>query len=73
MEVTFKLTYLDGLLRGPEKTILLENPDPHPNALRMLAREWAETQTEKTWDSVLIAYDGKVIRAQFKELLSEET
>lgn len=67
MIVRFALTYLDGFLRGPEKEIELENPDPHPNALKAIARKFAESQTEKKWDSCVIHYNDKTIRLTLGE------
>ncbi len=63
MTVTFRLMQADGI-QGPQKTIELENPDPHPNALRLLAREWAKGQIGHPWDTLTIEWDGKVISAK---------
>ena len=55
MQITFRLMQLDGV-QGPHKTIELENPDPHPAALRHLARSWAAEQTGHPWDSLTVEY-----------------
>lgn len=56
MKVTFRLMQDSGA-QGPQKTIELENPDPHPNALRRLARAWAAGETGHPWDRLTVEYE----------------
>lgn len=55
MQVKFRLMQESGVT-GPGTTVEFENPDPHPNALRAMAREWAKGQTGHPWDALTIEY-----------------
>jgi len=56
-------------LRGPEHEITLENPDPHPGALRRLAAEWSKDQKpwpwQHKWERCYISYNGQTISLLF--------
>ena len=67
MEVTFRLAQESGV-SGPQKTIMLENPDPHPNALRRLAREWSDGQTGHPWDCLTVEYGNPLKTLSVKQL-----
>jgi hypothetical protein len=60
MTVTFRLMQESGVT-GPVKTFEMENPDPHPNALRRLAREWASGETGHPWDVLTVEYGDQCI------------
>lgn len=65
-EVRFSLRDKVGL-RGPETTIVLENPDPHPQALRKLAVKFAASKTAHRWERCYIHYNNQIITLLLEE------
>ncbi len=70
--IRFALLGIDGH-RGPEKSITLENPDPHPEALRRLAADWAKTQKQRAWKQCYIISNPGTISSKTLVLPLEET
>lgn len=66
--VKFELQDKDGL-HGPEHEITLENPDPHPDALRhalrRVASAWAAAQKQAQWERCNIHFNGQTIAVLF--------
>jgi hypothetical protein len=60
MEITFRLMQESGV-PGPKKTITLENPDPHPNVIARLAREWAAGEAGHPWDCLTYEMNGETV------------
>lgn len=56
MTIKFLLTDHTGR-PGPERTVQLQNPDPHPVAINRMGRQWAAQQSHQ-WDR-LIVDDGR--------------
>lgn len=55
-QVVFKLN--KDFVPGPQKTVVLENPDPHPHAIRLMAYDWAKKQGR--YKSVTIEYNNYI-------------
>lgn len=70
MIIRFALRYHDGLLRGPEKSFTLDNPEPHPKALTKLACQWInslDNPNKHKWTECYVYYGEKHYRINLKD------
>ncbi len=59
MRLIFRLMQSDGVV-GPTRSVNLDNPDPHPQAINRMASNWANGQTGHPWDALMVEFpDGE--------------